>query len=148
MLAVHVGEEDYPGDAKPSENWPMVAPGKFGPANALSPLYAGDVSRLYRIEPKPPVLWIRGADDQIVSDASLFELGTLGKLGAIPGWPGEDIFPSQPMVGQTRAVLEKYQAAGGTYKEIVFENTGHTPYIEKSDEFNQHFHAHIQMTDA
>jgi pimeloyl-ACP methyl ester carboxylesterase len=143
-ISIHTGEDAYAGDAQASANWPMVTAGKFGPNNALSSLYAGDISRLYAIDPKPPVLWIRGADDQIVSDASLFDIGTLGKLGAVPGWPGDDIFPSQPMVGQTRAVLEKYQAYGGAYREVVMEDTAHSPYIEKPEAFNQHFHAHIQ----
>jgi pimeloyl-ACP methyl ester carboxylesterase len=140
LLSTHVGEQDYGGDSVPSENWPMVAPGVYGPSNALSPKYAGDVSRLWNIAPKPPILWVRGADDQIVSDTSLFDIGTLGALGVIPGWPGADKHPSQPMIAQTRDVLEKYQANGGEYKEVVFPDVGHTPYIERPVEFNQAFH--------
>ena len=147
-LSIHTGENQYPGDATPSENWPMVAPGKWGPNNALAPLYAGDVSQLNTIDPKPPVLWIRGADDQIVSDTSLFELGTLGAMGAVPGWPGEDIFPAQPMVSQTRTVLEAYTENGGEYQEVVMDDTAHSPYIEKPNAFNQHLHQHIQQFDA
>lgn len=144
LLSEHVGPQEYPGDSVPSANWPFVAPGKFGPANALAPIYAGDVSQLNRIEPKPPVLWVRGADDQIVGDMSLFDMGTLGALGAIPGWPGADTYPSQPMVSQTRAVLENYQAHGGQYQEVVFPETGHSPFIEKPAEFNAAFHAHLK----
>ncbi|MCC7446645.1 MAG: alpha/beta hydrolase [Anaerolineae bacterium] len=144
MLSEHVGDQAYPGDMVPSPNWPNAAPGVYGPSNALSPKYVGDVSKLYRIDPKPPILWVRGSHDQIVSDQSLFDVGTLGALGAIPGWPGMDIYPSQPMVSQTRAVLEKYAAAGGTYREVVIQDTGHTPYIEKPGEFNAVFHAHIR----
>ncbi len=143
LLSEHVGGQEYPGDFVPSPHWPNVAPGKFGPANALSPLYAGDVSRLNHISPKPPVLWVRGADDQIVSDTSLFDMGTLGALGAVPGWPGAEVYPSQPMVSQTRAVLDAYQAHGGRYSEVVFPECGHTPYIEKPEAFNQAFHAHL-----
>jgi pimeloyl-ACP methyl ester carboxylesterase len=143
LVSQHTGETGYPGDAVPSDNWPGSAPGKYGPANALAPIYAGDVSQLYAIEPKPPVLWVRGVDDQIVSDNSLFDVGTLGALGAIPGWPGADVFPSQPMVGQTRAVLEQYAASGGTFEELAFEECGHTPYLEKPNEFNAAFHKHI-----
>lgn len=143
LLSEHVGPQEYPGDFVPSANWPGVAPGVYGPANALSPKYAGDVSALYRITPKPPVLWIRGADDQIVSDNSLFDMGTLGALGAVPGWPGADVYPSQPMVGQTRAVLDAYSQAGGTYTEVVFADCGHTPFIEKPDDFNKAFHTHL-----
>ncbi len=143
MLSEHIGDKEYPGDTVSSANWPMSAPGKFGPANALSPLYVGDVSALYRIDPKPPVLWVRGADDQIVSDNSMFDVGTLGAAGAIPGWPGADVFPSQPMVGQTAAVLDKYREAGGSAEEFVMQDTGHSPYIEKPAEFNAKFHAFI-----
>lgn len=143
VLSEHTGPHAYPGDSVPSANWPGMAPGQFGPNNALSPLYAGDVSRLNGISPKPPVLWVRGADDQIVGDFSLFDLGTLGQLGAVPGWPGAEVFPPQPMVSQTRAVLEAYQANGGQFSELVFENCGHTPYIEQPEAFNTAFHAHI-----
>lgn len=144
VLSAHVGAEDYPGDFVSSPNWPFVAPGKFGPSNALSPKYNRHVDRLYAIDLKPPILWIRGSHDQIISDKSLFDVGTLGAMGVIPGYPGAEVYPSQPMVGQTRAVLDKYQAAGGRYAEIVIDDTGHTPYIEKPDEFNRHFHAFIQ----
>lgn len=142
-LSIHTGEGRYPGDIVPSGNWPFVSPGVRGPNNAISPKYAGDISKLYTISPKPSVLWIRGAEDQIVSDNSLFDVGTLGKMGAIPGYPGEDVFPPQPMIGQTRTVLEKYAEAGGAFEEVVFENCGHSPYIELPDAFNQRFHKHI-----
>lgn len=89
------------------------------------------------------MLWVRGSDDQIVADLSLFDFGGLGKLGFVPGWPGEEVYPPQPQVSQTRAVLERYAAAGGSFKEVVIEDTGHTPYIEKPEAFNAAFHAHI-----
>jgi len=138
LLSTHIGDQNYPGDSVASPNWPFAAPGVFGPSNALSPKYAGDVTRLFAIDPKPPILWVRGADDQIVGDMSLFDVGTLGALGymPIPGYPGTDVFPSQPMVGQTRAVLEQYKVSGGHYTEVVFENCGHTPYLERFEEFN------------
>lgn len=143
LLSEHVGEKEYPGDLTPSANWPNVAPGVWGPSNALSPKYVGDLSRLYAINPKPNILWVRGDADQIVSDQSLFDMGTLGALGAVPGWPGAEVYPPQPMVGQTRAVLDKYKAAGGQYKEVVLTDVGHTPYLEKPEEFNAAFHAHL-----
>jgi pimeloyl-ACP methyl ester carboxylesterase len=140
----HVGEKEYPGDRVASPNWPNAGPGVWGPANALSPKYIGDVSKVYRIDPKPPILWVRGSHDQIVADQSLFDMGTLGSLGAVPGWPGAEVFPPQPMVSQTRAVLDKYVAAGGKSQEVVIQDTGHSPYIEKPAEFNAVFHAHLQ----
>jgi pimeloyl-ACP methyl ester carboxylesterase len=143
LLSEHVGAQEYPGDMTPSANWPNVAPGVWGPANALSPKYLGDMSKLYTNSPKPSILWVRGDSDQIVSDQSLFDMGTLGLLGAVPGWPGADVYPPQPMVSQTRAVLEKYKAAGGQYTELVLKDVGHTPYIEKPEEFNRAFHTHL-----
>jgi pimeloyl-ACP methyl ester carboxylesterase len=144
MLSERIGPQAYPGDLTASPNWPNVAPGRFGPANALSPKYVGDtVERFVAAEPKPPILWIRGADDQIVSDSSLFDLGTLGKLGLVPGWPGAAVFPPQPMVGQMRDVLTRYAARGGTYAERVLANCGHTPYIEKPEEFDAAFNAQL-----
>lgn len=80
------------------------------------------------------MLWIRGADDQIVSDTSLFDLGLLGQLGAVPGWPDADIYPPQPMIGQIRTVLTAYQANGGKMQEVVLPECGHSPHIEKQDE--------------
>jgi pimeloyl-ACP methyl ester carboxylesterase len=47
------------------------------------------------------------------------------------------------MLGQTRAVLEKYAASGGSYQEVVIEDAGHLPFIEKPEEFNKAFHVHI-----
>jgi pimeloyl-ACP methyl ester carboxylesterase len=144
LLSEKTGSDRYPGDLTPSANWPNVAPGKLGPINALAPIYVGDsVERFVNAAHKPAVLWVRGADDQIVGDMSLFDLGTLGQLGAVPGWPGADVFPPQPMVGQTRRVLERYAANGGAFNELVFSDCGHTPFLEKPEEFNAALHAHL-----
>lgn len=143
MLAVHLGQQDYPGDSVPSPNWPYSAPGRWGPNNALSPKYLTDIDRLYTATPKPPVLWIRGSEDLAVSDRAAGDPGTLGAAGFIPNWPGMDIYPPQPMLAQTRDVLETYAAAGGRYQEVVLDDCGHVPYIEKLVEFNRYFHAHI-----
>ncbi len=134
MLSTQAGDDNYPGDTTFSENWPGVAPGERGMNNAISPKYC-DVSGFARVEPRPPVLWVRGSADKIVSDASLLDFGTLGGMGFVPGWPGEEAFPSQPMISQTRAVLDEYAAAGGSYREEVLEGCGHTPHVEKPEEF-------------
>ena len=140
LLTEKIGEDKYPGDMVPSENWPNVAPGKFGPINAISPKYVGDsVEKLIATDPKPFLLWIRGEADQIVSDNSLFDFGTLGQLELIPGWPGAEVYPPQPMVSQTRHVLEQYKVAGGDFEEIVMADTAHSPYVEKPQEFMEAF---------
>ena len=48
---------------------------------------------------------------------------------------GEKVYPPQPMVSQIRAVLEEYAAGGGSYREEVIADCGHTPHIEKPDAF-------------
>jgi pimeloyl-ACP methyl ester carboxylesterase len=144
MLTIHLGEQDNPGDFVPSPNWPYMAPGVWGSANALSPKYASDVSRLVAAEPKVATLWVRGSHDLTVADAAAACPGTLGSMGVIPNWPGMEVYPPQPMLGQIRHVLERYAAAGGSYREVVIENAGHAPFIEKPEEFNAVLHAHMQ----
>jgi pimeloyl-ACP methyl ester carboxylesterase len=102
------------------------------------------LERIVEVLPKPSILWVRGADDQIVSDQSFFDFGTLGKLGFVPGWPGEDVCPPQQMVTQTRAVLERYQSRGGSYREVVIADAGHSPHIEQPEQFREAFFAHLQ----
>jgi len=140
ILRMVIGDGNYPGDGVASPNWPGAGPGQRGVNNAMSPLVC-DLSAFASISPRPAVLWIRGADDQIVSDASLLDFGTLGQLGYVPGWPGADVFPSQPMVAQIRAVLERYRSAGGGYEEAVIADCGHSPHIEKPEEFRARFFA-------
>lgn len=133
-LQERTGSDRYPGDFVPSANWPNVAPGVWGPINAGAPKYvAGDADAFVGISPKPPVLWMRGDSDMIVGDASFFDIGLLGKLGYVPGYPGEDVFPPQPMVGQTRAVLQRYAEAGGQVREVVLPDCAHAPHIEKPE---------------
>ena len=135
MLKMAVGDDNYAGDIVTSPNWPGVAPGTRGVNNAISPRYV-DLSAFARIDPRPDVLWIRGADDAVVSDTSLFDLGFLGQVGAVPGWPGADVYPAQPMIAQTRAVLDAYTAAGGKVREAVIPDVGHAPHIEAPAAFH------------
>jgi pimeloyl-ACP methyl ester carboxylesterase len=93
-----------------------------------------DVSGVVDLPAKPPVLWIRGDADAIVSDTSAFDLAFLGQLGAVPGWPGAEACPPQPMVTQTRAVLDRYAASGGAYREVVLPGVGHSPHVERPEE--------------
>ncbi|MBC6451250.1 alpha/beta fold hydrolase [Actinokineospora xionganensis] len=134
MLSTRTGKDHYPGDAAAAEAWPGAGPGTRGVLNAMAPHHFR-IDDLHTVTPKPPILWVRGADDQIVSDTSMFDLAYLGALGAVPGWPGEETHPPQPMVTQTRAVLDRYSADGGTYEEVVIADCGHSPHLEKPVEF-------------
>ncbi|MGY1743951.1 alpha/beta fold hydrolase [Blastococcus sp. SYSU D00695] len=134
MLTTRTGEDHYPGDSTTSGTWPGVAPGARGVLNTMAPTVL-DLTGVVDLERKPPVLWVRGDADVIVSDTSAFDLAFLGQLGAVPGWPGEAECPPQPMVTQTRAVLDRYAATGGAYREVVLPGVGHSPHVERPQEF-------------
>jgi pimeloyl-ACP methyl ester carboxylesterase len=142
MLSTRVGEHYYPGNSRPSQAWPGFAPGRWGVLNTMAPTNFR-IADLSGVQPKPPVLWLRGADDVIVSDTSLYDLAYLGSLGAIPGWPGEQAWPPQPMVAQTRGVLDGYAAAGGRYREVVIEDAGHGPHLDQPEEFVAELTRHL-----
>lgn len=132
MLSMRIGENFYPGSFSTCEEWPGVMPGETGINNTISPKYL-NLSSISDIAKKKPILWIRGENDAIVSDQSFSDFGYLGQLGYVEGWPGEDIYLAQPMVSQTRYVLDEYQKQGGTYEEFIVEDAGHSPHIEKPE---------------
>lgn len=136
MLQQRLGQRRYPGDFVQVQSWPHVAPGKWGPINALSPKYF-NTSCFANLEVKPPVLWIRGDADVIVSDNSLFDLAALACAEqSADGTPLlADVRP-QPMVAQMRDVLSRYQHNGGHFEELVMEGTGHAPFLEKQTVFS------------
>ena len=125
---------NYPGDSVASANWPGFGAGDTGVLNTMAPRHF-NVSRIVDLETKPPILWVHGTADAIVSDASFFDLNHLGAVGAIPGWPGDDVAPAQQMVTQTRNVLAAYRDAGGSVTEVVFDGVGHSPHLERPEEF-------------
>jgi pimeloyl-ACP methyl ester carboxylesterase len=133
MLLTRTGEDFNPGDTTPSTNWPTLAPGGRGVLNAMSPRHY-NASGIVDLARKPPVTWVRGGQDQVVSDTSMFDLARLGELGAIPGWPGADVLPPQPMVQQTRSVLDIYRARGGEVEEVALEESAHGLPVEVPDQ--------------
>lgn len=128
-----LGKGKYPGNYRCVLQWPYVAAGDSGVLNAMSPIY-GNQAELVKISPKPPILWIRGSDDLIVSDHSMLEFGASGSAGIIPGWPGEHLVPPQPMIAQTRYILNQYQENGGIYHELVIPG-GHMCFLESPKYF-------------
>jgi pimeloyl-ACP methyl ester carboxylesterase len=148
MLAIHLGEDAYPGDAVPTSNWPFAAPGVWGPNNGLSPKYVTAHRSALEADPKPHVVWIRGAQSALITDAGPLDPGVWGPTGLVPGFPGEDAYPPQPMVSQTRSWLERYAAAGGSYDEIVLPNAGHVPYLDDPDDFQGALNAHLRTAST
>jgi pimeloyl-ACP methyl ester carboxylesterase len=147
MLTTRTGPDNYPGDAVTTDAWPGCAPGERGVLNTMAPTVF-DVSGIAELARKPPVLWVRGDADVIVADGSLFDLAHLGALGAVPGWPGAEAFPAQPMVGQTRSVLDRYAADGGAYREVVLPGVGHSPHVERPQEFVVALLEHLDVPAA
>lgn len=133
ILQTRVGDGMYPGDTRQVAQWPFVAAGDRGICNTLAPNH-GNVSGIAEAAVKPPILWVRGDSDTFVSDASTGDFGFLGQCGFVPGWPGAEAFPPQPMLAQTRHVLERYAANGGCYTEVVLPGS-HGCHLESPEAF-------------
>jgi pimeloyl-ACP methyl ester carboxylesterase len=129
ILSTSTATGNYPGDSVTSPNWPGFGAGTVGVLNTMAPKYF-DTSAVVDLDPKPPVLWIHGTADAIVSDASFYDFNNLGALGIVPGWPGEEVAPPQAMVSQTRDVLDRYG-------EAALEGVGHSAHLERPAEFRQ-----------
>lgn len=136
MLSTVTGEDNYPGDGTTSEHWPGFAPGTRGVLNTMAPTLV-DTSGIVDVAAKPPVLWIHGSEDAIVGDASFFDFCMLGKAGVVPGWPGDEVAPPQPMKQQVRAVLARYAERGGEVTELELPGCGHSPHLERPQEFRE-----------
>lgn len=142
MLTTSTAGGNYPGDTVTTATWPGFAPGTIGVLNTLAPKYF-DVSGIVDLDPQPPILWIHGTADAIVSDASFYDLNHLGALGVVPGWPGADVAPAQPMVSQTRDVLAAYAEKGGEVTEVAVEGAGHSVHLERPAQFRRALLTHI-----
>jgi pimeloyl-ACP methyl ester carboxylesterase len=57
-----------------------------------------------------------------------------------------DVFPPQPQIAQTRAMLDRYAAGGGSVREVVYDGCGHCPPLERSAEVREALLTHIEGT--
>jgi len=57
----------------------------------------------------------------------------------VPGWPGDDVYPPQPMVSQIRAVLDRYADQGGSVRTEIIEGAGHGPHFDSAERWNRVF---------
>lgn len=142
FLKTKIAPTNFPGTIVSSDNWPLIAPGSEGVNNAFSPKYL-NLREFASMSEKPPVLWVHGTDDQVVSDRAVTDFSILGERGLLPGWPGPQIYPPQPMKQQIRKALEAYQQNGGEYHEVEFQDCGHIPHIEKQEQMLQLFTAFV-----
>jgi hypothetical protein len=71
-----------------------------------------------RAEHKPPITWVRGEDDLLVTDYG----------------PNA---PDQAMITQTRLALRQYALHGGSFQEIVHPRCGHCPFLEIPSELDR-----------
>lgn len=140
------GDDGYPGDFTTSPHWPGIAPGTRGILNALSGKYC-NWAGIVDITPKPPILWTHGSADIVVADGSAWEMGTLGQMGLVPGWPGAEIFPPQPMVTQIRTLLQRYAAAGGRVQMEMFDGSGHGPHVDAAERWSALFFDFLRSTE-
>ena len=145
MLQVHLGESRYPGNWHPSLHWPGFAPGDRGPINALAPLYnRWALPQLLEAPNKPRLLWIYGEDDPIIRDESMSDVGFQGKRGLRSNWPGEEVFPPQPLLSQVKHALEQYELTGGMVARLTIPDVGHTPYLEQPAKFYSALIQHLE----
>lgn len=136
MFTMKTGEGYYPGDMSRSDLWPGYKPGNYGPANAVSAKYNQSlVPSLLQLSlrERPPLLWIHGTADKLVSNQPASDAGMQGKLGLIPDWPGEDIYPPQPMFDQLNYFYSKYSLNHHHCRKIILPDIGHTPFIESPE---------------
>lgn len=141
-LTTVVGDDFYPGTMTASDHWPSVAPGERGILNAMSPKYF-DASGIADLDHKPALTWVRAMKDQVIADAAMFDLATLGRLGAVAGWPGEEVAPSQPMHEQIQAVLDRYAANGGEVRVVTLEECAHGIPLEAPQAVADAIRAHV-----
>ena len=127
------GDNRYPGSFTVCPRWPFVVAGQRGVLNAMSPQYA-NLSPLLELEDKPEILWVRGDSDDIVSDQSMMDFGYLGQIGLVQGWPGELVYPPQPMIAQTRHFFDLYRQRGGSVREAIIPG-GHMCALECPEAF-------------
>jgi hypothetical protein len=65
----------------------------------------------------------------------------LGKADVVPGWPGPEVHPPQPMVDQLRGLFDRcaHAHAGADVTVELFEGSGHAPFIDAQERWQATF---------
>lgn len=147
VLKSVTGDDGYPGDSTPSAKLARRGPRHARHhERALAEIL--QLGGIVDVSPKPPILWTHGTADIGIADGSAWEMGTLGKMGTVPGWPGEDVFPPQPMVTHIRNVLSEYHARGGRVDMEMFEGSGHGPLMDAADRWSRLFFEFLALVEV
>ncbi len=81
---------------------------------------------------------------QLFRTGSFTDPGYQGERGQRPGWPGEEVFPPQPLLTEVKYALDQYERTGGKVRRLVLDGVGHTPYLEKPDEVQRAIAEHLK----
>ena len=141
MLKMQVSDGAYPGDMRPSENWPNVRPGTQGVNNAISPGTSTSAPSARSIRSRR----CSGCAARTTRSSQTRPFWTSARwasLGYVPGWPGDGGLPvaADGLADPLRARSLSPRTAG-SYTEVVVADCGHSPLIEKPEEFRQRFFA-------
>ena len=141
MLQMKVSDDNYPGDMQTSENWPGVRPGTTGVNNAISPGSTSAPSARSRRSRRCSGYAVRTIRSSPIARSS-----------TLAHWASSATCPAGPVMRSSRRSrwsrrYATYSTAtppgGGRYTEIVVADCGHSPQIEKPDEFRKAFFAFL-----
>ena len=142
MLSTRIGEDYYPGDSRPAAGWPGFAPGDRGVLNTMAPTHFR-IDDLSGVHPGRRCCGCAARTTSSSRTPRSTTWPTSVRSASVPGWPGAQAWPPQPMVAQTRGVLDGYTAAGGRYREVVIEDSGHGPHLDQPERFLAELAGHL-----
>ena len=135
MLEMAIGRANYPGDTAVSTELAGRRPGRARRQQRHLP----EVLRPVRLRgPRGPAGRCCGSAATPTRSSRIppwSTWATSARSAPYRAGPARTSSRAQPMVGQMRAVLERYQAAGGRYTELVLPGCGHSPHLERPAEF-------------
>ena len=145
MLSTRVGDDHYPGTSRPVPAWPGFAQGDRGVLNTMAPTHFR-IASLAAMEPRPPVLWVRGADDVIVSDTSLYDLGLPGiHRGRARLAGGRTCGRRSRWSRRPEACLTATPHQAAITTETVIEDSGHGPHLDQPERFMAALVQHLEQ---
>lgn len=136
---------DFAGTGGGTANPEVVRRIAAGDASDESPFSIRNVMNAFYFAPhhREP----KDREDLLVDEILLTLTGAAnypGDATASPHWPGATAYPPQPMIAQTRAVLQRY----GNAHEEAFDGAGHGPHLDSADCWLEVFTAFLATTSG